>query len=271
MNYKSILSKLIALIGKSMIGIIFLSFFLFLILILYSIFSMKVYEQNGNVPNFSIYTIATGSMAPYINELDVIVNRRIENPASIEIGDIITFRSSVRGIEGLTITHRVIDIVEVNGQREFQTRGDANISPDPANVREENLIGVKFLLLPGVGRIPNAIWYVFNAPNAIIYQSFLLIGVLIYIIWSIFLNKYHLLIYNKRTPMAWIPILQNYILGKLIFNEDISWLIIIPLILIAVFLPQMWLPVIIVLLLMNIYGIFRYLKLKKNNDRVISN
>ena len=53
----------------------------------------------------------------------------------------------------------------------------------------------------------------------------------IYVAVAIFLNKLNKLIYGKGTPMAFIPIANVYLLGKLTLNKIVGWLLIICLIL----------------------------------------
>lgn len=60
---------------------------------------------------------------------------------------------------------------------------------------------------------------------------FFVILIAIYVIVGIFLNKLNKLIYGKGTPMAFIPIANIYLLGKLAINKIVGWLLIICLIL----------------------------------------
>lgn len=55
----------------------------------------------------------------------------------------------------------------------------------------------------------------------------LIVGLIIYIITSIFLNKLNKLMYGKGTPMAWIPIFNIYLLGKLTVNKLVGWILIV--------------------------------------------
>ncbi len=53
----------------------------------------------------------------------------------------------------------------------------------------------------------------------------IVIGVFVlgfYITKSIFLNKFNKLIYGKATIMAWIPICDLYLLGKLAVNKNVG-------------------------------------------------
>ena len=61
---------------------------------------------------------------------------------------------------------------------------------------------------------------------------FLIITIVIYIAVGIFLNKFNRLVYGKGTPMAFIPIVNIYLLGKLTFNKKVGLIItIVPIIL----------------------------------------
>lgn len=41
----------------------------------------------------------------------------------------------------------------------------------------------------------------------------------IYVALAIFLNKFHQIVYGKKTALAWIPICNVYLLGKLAINK----------------------------------------------------
>ena len=89
------------------------------------------------------HPVLSGSMEPALKVGGVIVTKpeRLEN---IQVGDIITFQTEPE----LKVTHRVIDIVEIEGKIHFQTKGDANEEPDPNFVssKEEEMRKVVFHL-----------------------------------------------------------------------------------------------------------------------------
>ena len=59
------------------------------------------------------------------------------------------------------------------------------------------------------------------------YLVIILIVVLaIYIAVSIFLNKFNKLVYGTGTALAWIPICNVYLLGKLTFNKIVGWVLV---------------------------------------------
>jgi signal peptidase len=72
------------------------------------------------------HQVMSGSMEPALKVGGMIVTKS-EKLDNIKVGDIITFQTE----GGQKVTHRVIDIVEINGQPNFQTKGDANEEPDP--------------------------------------------------------------------------------------------------------------------------------------------
>ena len=112
---------------------------------------------------------------------------------------------------------------------------------------------------------------------------FILIIVLgIYIAISIFLNKFNKLVYGKGTAMAWIPIFNTYLLGKLAINKIVGWILVICIFLTGTrtttingvetthtILPESINSVVTILynlatLSLLIYAIIKYNRLKKN-------
>lgn len=95
------------------------------------------HENNISILGFRQYVVATGSMEPEYNIGDVIIIR--EKPEEeIKIGDIINYTSE-NGID--TITHRVVDIIEKDGQNYYKTKGDNNNSEDSELVKYSQVKG----------------------------------------------------------------------------------------------------------------------------------
>ena len=93
-----------------------------------------------------VFAIRGQSMSPTIpmGAAIVVVERPIDE---IDVGDIVTWRAA----NGAYVTHRVIQIVEENGQPFFQTKGDANDSPDPSAVPADAMVGVVEAWVPAAG------------------------------------------------------------------------------------------------------------------------
>lgn len=102
-----------------------------------------------------LMVVSSGSMIPTLNVGDIIVVRGV-NPTEISVGTIIIFHSP-HNYE-MPIVHRVIDVVvDGNGDRYFQTKGDNNAvadnwSPLPG-VPTGLLIGIFVARIPYVGLI----------------------------------------------------------------------------------------------------------------------
>ena len=93
--------------------------------------------------------LAGGSMEPALHSGSLIVSRQVE-PRSLAAGDVITFRH--RGSK-TTITHRITNVREENGQLWFTTKGDANATADSNEVGFANGVTpyMHVLAVPYVG------------------------------------------------------------------------------------------------------------------------
>ena len=132
----------------------------FLILValflLYVGLSTKLYKTKGDKfkPKFTLYSIVSPSMHPTIKVYDIIIDVRVDKPTDIKKDDIITFLSTSSYSQGLTVTHRVTDIiVDENGNYQYQTKGDNNMSPDSAYAPYENVLGKVVFKVPQFGRV----------------------------------------------------------------------------------------------------------------------
>lgn len=122
--------------------------------VLFSTYALD-YVQNiskGNYkPLYGAYVIISPSMVPTIKVQDAVVVKNV--PAEkLRKGDIITFISTDSRYAGLTVTHRIIDVVKSDdGKLLFRTKGDNNNTPDDALVNEDNVDGRVFLRIPKIG------------------------------------------------------------------------------------------------------------------------
>ena len=137
------------------------SWFLLIVLILvasflvYYVVAANIYARKGEEfkPKFSLYTIISPSMVPNINVYDVIFDVRIDDLTKLKEGDVITFVSSGYLNEGMTVTHRIVDIIETEEGLKFRTKGDNNLVPDSALVEPGNIIGKTLFKIPQLGRV----------------------------------------------------------------------------------------------------------------------
>lgn len=124
-----------------------------LFLVYYLISSRMVAKNPTYEPKIKLFTIVSGSMEPNIRVYDVILDVRVDSPTQIKVGDVITFRSTSRISNNLIVTHRVMEIKQVNGKYEYVTKGDYNATPDGDTAKFENIIGKVTLRFPQLGRL----------------------------------------------------------------------------------------------------------------------
>lgn len=126
------------------------------LLLIYYYISLRLYATKGEKykPQFSVYTIVSGSMEPTINVYDVIINTKIDDIKDIKVNDVITFTSTWNVTYGMTITHRVIGTkILDDGSICLVTRGDNNTQEDQVCVEEKNIIGVVKAVVPSLGKL----------------------------------------------------------------------------------------------------------------------
>lgn len=125
----------------------------------YYTISTRVYSSKGEKyePFVSLYTIVSGSMEPNIKVYDVVISKKVNSPKDIKVGDVITFISTSSISKGMTITHRVIEVVETDKGVAYRTKGDNNLSPDTMPAEYNNVIGKVILRIPQLGRVQSFI------------------------------------------------------------------------------------------------------------------
>lgn len=94
-----------------------------------------------NIGGFMTFRVVTGSMEPTIH-IGALMLTRETDITEIEKNDIICFRSQDAQIWGSIVTHRVVDVMELeDGSILLETKGDANTVADGYYVKESNLVG----------------------------------------------------------------------------------------------------------------------------------
>ncbi|MCD5413850.1 MAG: signal peptidase I [Clostridiales bacterium] len=96
---------------------------------------------------FTIYprVILSGSMEPDISMGDVVL---INRDAEADLGDVVSFEMGE-----VEVVHRIIEVKNIEGQRNFVTQGDASDSPDDGTVIAENINGKVTGVVPKIGWI----------------------------------------------------------------------------------------------------------------------
>jgi len=187
---KNYINKAMKLLSYAVIVVlIFLGIFF-----AYYFVSLKAYEANPtvNIPRFGLYTIISPSMEPAVKVYDVVVDLNVFSENDIKIGDIITFISNSNVSKGLTVTHRVIDIItNKDGSKSYITKGDNNLKADSATVSHRDILGKVLFKIPQLGRVQFLIANKFGWILVILLPA---LGVIIYD----FIKLFRLLAFNNK-------------------------------------------------------------------------
>lgn len=148
---------------------------IFIVFLLFGLIGKKS-GQGFKLGSYRAYDILTGSMSPTINPGNLVVVKEI-SPNEVKTNDVIIFKSD---ITNNVTTHRVIKIINNNGESEFITKGDANNTQDPMPLNERLLVGKVMFQVPYLGGILRSL-----QNNKII----LIFGFLFVIFTSLILDK----------------------------------------------------------------------------------
>lgn len=145
---KSVINKIFKIISSAIFTILVL---LIAIIIIY-IVRVRFLAGNDRLGEVrtNFYTILTQSMYPTIKAGDVVITYK-EDDNKYNKGDVITFVSDMNG--GITITHRVKEVYNLNGAYSYQTKGDNNNTADSGVVSSEKVLGKVIFKIPKAGYI----------------------------------------------------------------------------------------------------------------------
>lgn len=147
--------------------------YIFLVIILYNIVLLYMsYIDKFDTPSFYIYkayVITTNSMEPELKKDDVVVIKKAKAD-NLKQGDIITFKQN-----GETITHRIVQIDDIEDGKLYMTKGDNNNVQDEQGLRFDQIEGKLVIKIPQLGKM------VASFKNGIIIVLVLLISAIIYL------------------------------------------------------------------------------------------
>ena len=130
------LHKVLTVIGTVLCIILIPILIINCTLIIKSFTSEEVPSVAGKLP----LIVLTDSMYPVIQSGDLIICHTAQ-PEEIEAGDVIAFFDPA-GNGTTIVTHRVLEVTELDGQTAWRTRGDNNNTEDRLLVTGEKLVAV---------------------------------------------------------------------------------------------------------------------------------
>lgn len=105
-----------------------------------------VYFTSGYFKYYAV-AIASGSMEKEISKGDVVIVEKIEDSYDqLEEGQVIAYR-----YHGIIVVHRIVKILQEDGEYFVYTKGDANKDPDNYVVEEEMILGKVNIKIPFIG------------------------------------------------------------------------------------------------------------------------
>lgn len=111
----------------------------------------KSYSEPDKIPavfGWKPFIVLSGSMEDSIMPGDLILTKEIDT-LELKDGDVISFRTNKYTV----ITHRIINIVEDEGERKYYTKGDNNDSADSNIVCNDQIEGIYRYRIPKLGNI----------------------------------------------------------------------------------------------------------------------
>ena len=101
---------------------------------------------------YQALTIGSGSMSPKIEKGDIVILKKVKKSElkTINKGDVLVYNHDDK-----IIVHRVVEVLNANGQTSFITKGDNNDTKDSWVIKEDEVIGtvklkIKYLGMPTV-------------------------------------------------------------------------------------------------------------------------
>lgn len=101
-----------------------------LILILSVILVQKFSDNNLSIGGIRLYCVSSSSMTPEYKIGDIVVTKESKEN-EIKIGDNVTYIGKVGKLNGIIITHKIVDIRQDGKDYYFTTKGVANDVEDP--------------------------------------------------------------------------------------------------------------------------------------------
>ena len=100
------------------------------------------------IVGLSPYTVLSGSMEPAYHVGSVIYVTRVDTN-DLKVGDAVTYKMT----SDIVVTHRIVEILEENGNKTFVLKGDANNTVDGEHVTPSAIIGKAVFTIPFLGYV----------------------------------------------------------------------------------------------------------------------
>lgn len=102
-----------------------------LLLMLIAVLAIQRFSDNEiAIGGIRVFNVATESMVPKYEVGDVLLVKEVDTD-TLEVGDDITYLGEKDSFKDRVVTHQIVEIEEVDGEKIYHTKGIANSSEDP--------------------------------------------------------------------------------------------------------------------------------------------
>ena len=135
---------------------IFISAVLWAVILLAALFAFTTLatrdtNQVASLAGYTPLTVASDSMSPTFRAGDLIIIRKCD-PETLKEGDIVTFHTIINNEFALN-THRITEIQDLGGARNYVTKGDNNELADIHMIADGDIVGKYVCHLAGFGKV----------------------------------------------------------------------------------------------------------------------
>jgi signal peptidase len=115
--------------------------------LIFIIMTTYILLNSGILKYFNI-TIGSNSMYPYIKKGDVVLIEKLRDDeiSTLKKGDVLVFKHN-----NILVIHRIIRIMEVEGNKYFYTKGDNNNGEDGYPISNNEVVGEALFKVPYIG------------------------------------------------------------------------------------------------------------------------
>ena len=117
----------------------------------FTIISVNTVNKENSILGYRPFIVLSNSMDGVFSAGDMIVSKQVEDPQSLQPGDIITFSSIDPNNYGGIVTHQIRGVTTYNGETAYQTYGVATGVDDAYPVPADNVMGQYAFHLPKMG------------------------------------------------------------------------------------------------------------------------
>lgn len=188
--------------------------------LLFVFVTSKIAKSQDKEPPINLFTIISPSMTPNINVYDVVVAVKT-SPSKIKVGDVISFYSDNPNVNGMTITHRVVQVYQDYQTFSFKTKGDFNKDMDPEFVVQDKIVGKVYFKIPQLGRIQFFLGSKGGWLIAILIPALAIISYDIYKIIKLIIVKQKILSYKDGDNATKAEISNEPIISEIVNEENL--------------------------------------------------